>query len=370
MARIRSAILLLAILLLIPPISQAEKTDNPISNDFMQGAVSVTCTPAVIKIDVSPTGTGTGLTNCTATNDNPAIVSITITISAGGLEFDAPSSLDILPLSEEVFQISVRAELGMAEGSRSITVTIRESAVNGVPLLITAPPRQYSVMATIMQYSDLTSTQEVSEISLVGGESFTHQIRVENTGNAYDRFNLYILNDESSLQELGIEIDILEENKSVEVAPNESAALNVTISLPTSWISSPQEVILEWSVSSEYSEFSEEEINSVNLSTQVNLFPSFGMAAMGVTSPTVISIIAVIALGALVGAAVVVVRRMKSDTSSPLKDGGGNETDSNDEPNADAGSNSAINSDHNSGDNSGSNSNENSGTDVLDAELV
>ena len=75
-------------------------------------------------------------------------------MTAGGLAVAHPGLITVGAYDSSTFEVVVRGDNRMAEGSRSITITARVTSASGMPCT-TCPSVQSSVMATIMQFSRL-----------------------------------------------------------------------------------------------------------------------------------------------------------------------------------------------------------------------
>ena len=168
------------------------------SNAMAQGVspnptVSVACSPAAIPIEVHPGAARTGTTYCTATNPTQYVEDVTITVTAGGLAVAHPGLITVGAYDSATFEVVVRGDNRMAEGSRSITITARVTSASGIPCT-TCPSVQSSVMATIMQFSRLRVEAEEPFKQLRPNVDYIFEFKVYNDGNAYDRFNIDIVN--------------------------------------------------------------------------------------------------------------------------------------------------------------------------------
>ncbi len=155
--------------------------------------VSVACSPAAIPIEVHPGAARTGTTYCTATNPTQYVEDVTITVTAGGLAVAHPGLITVGAYDSATFEVVVRGDNRMAEGSRSITITARVTSASGIPCT-TCPSVQSSVMATIMQFSRLRVEAEEPFKQLRPNTDYIFEFKVYNDGNAYDRFNIDIVN--------------------------------------------------------------------------------------------------------------------------------------------------------------------------------
>ena len=155
--------------------------------------ISISCSPAAIPIEVHPGAQRTGTTYCTATNPTQYVEDVTITVTAGGLAVAHPGIVTVGAYDSATFEVVVRGDNRMAEGSRTITITARVTTASGVPCT-TCPSVPSSVMATIMQFSRLRVEAEEPFKQLRPKVDYIFEFKVYNDGNAWDRFNIEVAN--------------------------------------------------------------------------------------------------------------------------------------------------------------------------------
>jgi hypothetical protein len=195
------------------------------SNAVAQGGVSpnptvsVACSPAAIPIEVHPGAQRTGTTYCTATNPTQYIEDVTITVTAGGLAVAYPGLITIGAYDSSTFEVVIRGDNRMAEGSRTITITARVVSASGMPCT-TCPTVSSAVLATIMQFSRLRVEADEPFKQLRPNVDYIFEFKVYNDGNAYDRFNIDIVN-RDDLEEKDFQITL--PTMSTEIEPQAPA---------------------------------------------------------------------------------------------------------------------------------------------------
>ena len=78
-------------------------------NPTPTAAISVTCAPSNINVEVKPGSTYSGFTTCTATNPTAYQEKISINVQADGLATAAPGDMYVGAGDSVDFQVSVRA---------------------------------------------------------------------------------------------------------------------------------------------------------------------------------------------------------------------------------------------------------------------
>ncbi|MEC7261993.1 MAG: choice-of-anchor T family protein, partial [Candidatus Thermoplasmatota archaeon] len=96
-------------------------------------AVSITCQPAEIKVDVKPGSTLVGFTTCTASNPTSYIEKVALSVTSDGLAAAAPGDIYVGPGSEEDFQVVVRAQPFMTMQARTLKVEGTVQEISGLP---------------------------------------------------------------------------------------------------------------------------------------------------------------------------------------------------------------------------------------------
>jgi len=89
-------------------------------NPTPTAAISVTCAPATINVEVSPGSTYSGFTTCSAANPTAYQEKVSLNVQAEGLATAAPGDMYVGADSTVDFQISVRATPYMMMDSRTL----------------------------------------------------------------------------------------------------------------------------------------------------------------------------------------------------------------------------------------------------------
>jgi len=192
-------VIYLASLLLVSVPAQAQA---PVA------AVSITCQPAEIKVDVKPGSTLVGFTTCTATNPSSYLEKISISISSDGLAAAAPGDIYVGPTSEEDFQVVVRAQPFMTMQARTLSVQASVTEFNGVP-----PPNPASsssqMIVSITQFALLQVEAVEPFVQLMPKTDKDFEFKVYNLGNQYDFMKIGISeSSRESLEDAGFNINI------------------------------------------------------------------------------------------------------------------------------------------------------------------
>jgi len=86
-------------------------------------AVSLSCAPISINVEVKPGSTYSGFTTCTASNPTTYQEKISILVTSDGLATASPGDMYIGGGQDVYFQISVRATPYMVMQSRTLSVS-------------------------------------------------------------------------------------------------------------------------------------------------------------------------------------------------------------------------------------------------------
>ena len=171
-------------------------------------AVSITCQPAEIKVDVKPGSTLVGFTTCTATNPSSYLEKISISISSDGLAAAAPGDIYVGPSSEEDFQVVVRAQPFMTMQARQLTIQASVSEFNGLP---PPNPAQSSsqMIVSITQFALLQVEAAEPFVQLMPKTDKDFEFKAYNLGNQYDFMKVGISeNSREQLEDAGFNINI------------------------------------------------------------------------------------------------------------------------------------------------------------------
>jgi hypothetical protein len=180
----------------------------PASAQLPTAAVSLSCAPISINIEVKPGSTYNGYTTCTATNPTAYQEKVSILVTSDGLATAAPGDMYIGGNSEVDFQISVRATPYMVMQSRTLSVSATVQEMNGAP-----PPNQASsqnnMIVNIMQYS-LVQVEAVEPfVQLMPKKDKNFEFKVYNLGNQIDFMKVGIgETSRENLEEAGFTINL------------------------------------------------------------------------------------------------------------------------------------------------------------------
>ena len=182
-------------------------------------AVSLSCAPISINIEVKPGSTYNGFTTCTATNPTIYQEKIAILVTSDGLATAAPGDMYIGPGAEVDFQISVRATPYMVMQSRTLSVSATVQEMNGAP-----PPTpassQNNMIVNIMQYS-LVQVEAVEPfVQLMPKKDKNFEFKVYNLGNQIDFLRVGISEtSRDNLEEAGFTINLPAVNVQIDAIP-------------------------------------------------------------------------------------------------------------------------------------------------------
>tara|TARA_B110001452_G_C15222522_1_gene423791 strand:+ start:53 stop:982 length:930 start_codon:yes stop_codon:yes gene_type:complete len=180
----------------------------PAAAQLPTAAVSLSCAPISINIEVKPGSTYNGFTTCTATNPTSYQEKISILVTSDGLATAAPGDMYIGGTSEVDFQISVRATPYMVMQSRTLSVSATVTEMNGVQ-----PPNpassQNNMIVNIMQYS-LVQVEAVEPfVQLMPKKDKNFEFKVYNLGNQIDFMKVGISETSRlNLEEAGFTINL------------------------------------------------------------------------------------------------------------------------------------------------------------------
>ena len=111
----------------------------PASAQISGAAVSMTCAPGQIQVEVKPGATLTGYTTCTVSNPTAYVEKVAITVTSDGLATAAPGDMYVGAGQDVDFQVVVRANPYMQMQSRQLTVSAQVQELNNLPPPNTAP---------------------------------------------------------------------------------------------------------------------------------------------------------------------------------------------------------------------------------------
>ena len=157
----------------------------PASAQTPTAAISLSCAPISINIEVKPGSTYNGFTTCTANNPTTYQEKISILVTSDGLATAAPGDMYIGANSEVDFQVSVRATPYMVMQSRTLSVSAQVQEINSLPPINSASS-QNNMIVNIMQYS-LVQVEAVEPfVQLMPKKDKNFEFKVYNLGNQID----------------------------------------------------------------------------------------------------------------------------------------------------------------------------------------
>ncbi|MBK30032.1 MAG: hypothetical protein CMB49_04895, partial [Euryarchaeota archaeon] len=163
---------------------------------------------------------------CTVKNPTVHQEKISIEIQSGIIESSGPSSITLDPNSEEEFQISLRAQSRMPEGSHSLKVTATVQEVNGVDSTTNATSSS-SMIISILQFSGINVEVVEPSVMVEASDTVYLEYYVHNMGNAGDRFRIELRPSESLLFE-GAELSLPLVSIQVDVGTPEKIRVKLT----------------------------------------------------------------------------------------------------------------------------------------------
>ncbi len=148
-------------------------------------AISLSCAPISINVEVKPGSTYSGFTTCTASNPTTYQEKISILVTSDGLATASPGDMYIGGNQEVDFQISVRATPYLTMQSRTLSVSATVQEINSLPPINTASS-QNNMIVNIMQYS-LVQVEAVEPfVQLMPKKDKNFEFKVYNLGNQID----------------------------------------------------------------------------------------------------------------------------------------------------------------------------------------
>ncbi len=181
----------------------------PASAQGISGAaVSMTCAPGQIQVEVKPGATLTGYTTCTVSNPTTYVEKVAIQVTSDGLATAAPGDMYVGAGQEVDFQVVVRANPYMQMQSRQLTVSAQVQELNNLP-----PPNQASsqvnALINIMQFSIVQVEAVEPFVQLMPKTDKNFQFKVYNFGNQMDRMKIGVTPDtRESLEEAGFTVNL------------------------------------------------------------------------------------------------------------------------------------------------------------------
>jgi len=176
--------------------------------------ISLTCSPTAIEIDVAPGDTRIGTTYCDAQNPTLYVEKVNIQITAAGLTYAAPGSITVAAGDTTTFEVVVRGEDQMAEGSRQVTISARVDQANGAPCP-TCTSQTTSLVVVVKQFPMLRIQADEPFKQLRPKVDYIFEFGIYNDGNNRDQFIISVAN-RDELADAGFQISLPEVNTWIE----------------------------------------------------------------------------------------------------------------------------------------------------------
>ena len=200
-------------------------------NPTPTAAISVTCAPSNINVEVKPGSTYSGFTTCTATNPTAYQEKISILVTSDNLATASPGDMYIGQDSSVDFQVSVRATPYMRMDARTLSVSATVQEINGFPPANSASSNN-NMIVNIMQYSliQVEATEPFTQLMPKTDKIF--EFKVYNLGNQLDFMGIGITDDSrTELNDAGFTITLPAVKKQVE-ATTTGATVEVKVRTP------------------------------------------------------------------------------------------------------------------------------------------
>lgn len=194
------ALYMCSLLLVATPV--AAQTPTPTA------AISLTCAPNNIDIQVNPGAIPSGYTTCTLENPTSWIEKVAIMVTSDGMATASPGNMYVGGGAEVDFQVSVRADPYMAVQARQLTISATVQEINGVPPLNQADSTN-TLIVNIEQYS-LVQVEAVEPfVQLQPKIDKNFEFKVYNLGNQVDFMKVGITDaSRKSLEDAGFTINL------------------------------------------------------------------------------------------------------------------------------------------------------------------
>ena len=188
-------------------------------NPTPTAAVSVTCAPISINVEVKPGSTYSGFTTCTATNPTAYQEKISILVTSDNLATASPGDMYIGQESSVDFQVSVRAIPYMEMTSRTLTVSATVQEINSLPPINSASSTN-NMIVNIMQYS-LVQVEAIEPfVQLMPKTDKNFEFKVYNLGNQKDFMKVGITESyRQDLEEAGFTINLPQVKVQIDATP-------------------------------------------------------------------------------------------------------------------------------------------------------
>ena len=188
----------------------------PASAQVSGAAVSMTCAPGQIQVEVKPGATLTGYTTCTVSNPTAYVEKVAIQVTSDGLATAAPGDMYVGASQEVDFQVVVRANPYMQMQSRQLTVSAQVQEINNLPPPNTASS-QVNALINIMQFSIVQVEAVEPFVQLMPKTDKNFQFKVYNFGNQIDRMKIGVTeNTRETLEEAGFTVNLPQTDVTIE----------------------------------------------------------------------------------------------------------------------------------------------------------
>tara|TARA_B100000900_G_scaffold416103_1_gene449115 strand:- start:4071 stop:4955 length:885 start_codon:yes stop_codon:yes gene_type:complete len=220
-------------------------------NPTPTAAISVTCAPSNINVEVKPGSTYSGFTTCTATNPTTYQEKISINVQADGLATAAPGDMYVGANDEVDFQVSVRATPYMRMDARTLSVSATVQEINGFPPANSASSNN-NMIVNIMQYSLIQVEATEPFVQLMPKTDKIFEFKVYNLGNQIDFMGVGITDQSrTDLNDAGFTITLPAVKKQVDASPT-GATIEVKVRTPKTQGWSDAYHILDFYAESEF----------------------------------------------------------------------------------------------------------------------
>jgi len=180
----------------------------PASAQLSGAAVSMTCAPGQINVEVKPGATLTGYTTCTVSNPTAYVEKVAIQVTSDGLATAAPGDMYVGAGADVDFQVVVRANPYMQMQSRQLTVSASVQELNNLPPPNTASS-QVNALINIMQFSIVQVEAVEPFVQLMPKTDKNFEFKVYNYGNQIDRMKIGVTDlTRENLEESGFTINL------------------------------------------------------------------------------------------------------------------------------------------------------------------
>ena len=221
-------------------------------NPTPTAAISVTCAPSIINVEVKPGSTYSGFTTCTATNPTTYQEKISLNVQAEGLATASPGDMYVGGDDSVDFQISVRAVPYMVMDSRTLDVSATVQEINGMPPLNSASSTN-NMIVNIMQFSLVQVEATEPFVQLMPKTDKIFEFKVYNLGNQLDFMEVGISDSyRKTLDDEGFTITLPAVKKRVDASPT-PANIEVKVRTPKNQGWSDAYHVLEFYAESEFS---------------------------------------------------------------------------------------------------------------------